>query len=53
VTPDKNEIERRKQISKELKLNNIDEINEWLEENGGNCEVPANVEEKFDDNGIL
>ena|SRR5436190_24056303 len=102
--PDKNEIERRKQIAKDLKLkarqefekslpmshenfkglydylgkqltdnacdhslklsinflqslklNNIDEITEWLEENGGNCdcEVLANVEEKFDDNAIL
>ena len=102
--PDKNEIDRRKQIAKEvklkarqdfeedlpmtrenfkglfeyldkqltdnscdhtlklsneflqcLKLNNIDEITEWLGENGGNCdcEVLANVEENFDDNAIL
>ncbi len=102
--PDKNEIERRKQIAKELKLkarqefennlpmtnenfkglfdyldkqltdnacdhslklsndflqslklDNIDEITDWLGENGGNCdcEVLANVEEKFDDNAIL
>ena len=102
--PDKNEVERRKQIAKELKLkarqefgkslpmshdnfkglfdyldkqlidnsfdhslklsndflqslklNNIDEIIEWIGENGGNCdcEVLANVEEKFDDNAIL
>lgn len=102
--PDKNEIERRKQIAKELrlnarrefeksipmthenfkslfdylneqlydnfcdhslkltigylqslKLNNIGEITEWLEENGGNCdcEVLATIEEKFDRNAIL
>lgn len=38
-----------------LKLNNIDEITEWLGENGGycDCEVLANVEEKFDNNAIL
>jgi hypothetical protein len=38
-----------------LKIENIEEIAEWLEENGGycDCEVLANVEEKFDDNAIL
>ncbi len=102
--PDKNEIERRKQISRDLKLksrqefenslptssenfkalfdyldekltdnpcddtlklsvvflqslklDNIEEITKWLGENGGycDCEVLANVEEKFDDNAIL
>ncbi|MGG9961150.1 DUF2695 domain-containing protein [Ferruginibacter sp. SUN106] len=102
--PDKNEIERRKQIAKDLrfkakqafedslptsrenfkalfdnldeqltdnecdhtlilsvrflqsfKLDNIEAIAEWLKENGGycDCEVLANVEEKFDDNAIL
>jgi len=102
--PDKNEIERRKQIARELRLkarqdfennlptrrenfkalfdyldekltdnpcddtlnfsiaflqslelDNIEEITKWLGENGGycDCEVLANVEEKFDDNAIL
>ena len=38
-----------------LKLDNIEEITNWLSENGGHCdcEVLANVEEKFDDNAIL
>ncbi len=38
-----------------LKLDNIDEITEWLGENGGycDCEVLANVEERLDDNAIL
>jgi len=98
--PDKNEIERRKQIQKELiekvklefesslpisrekftqlfdfldeklgeyecdnslkltieflhenKIENFDEIKNWLQENGGycDCEVLNNVEEMFDD----
>lgn len=102
--PDKNEIERRKQIARELKLkarqefesnlptsqinfkalfdhldeqlsesdcdhshkltkdflqslkvDNIEQIIEWLKENGGycDCEVLANIEEKFDNNAIL
>ena len=93
--PDKNEIERRKQIARNLrlkarqdfennlptsrenfealfdhlhdtlkfsvaflqslKLDNIEAITKWLGENGGycDCEVLANVEEKFDDNAIL
>lgn len=38
-----------------LKLDNIEEITKWLGENGGycDCEVLANLEEKFDDNAIL
>jgi hypothetical protein len=38
-----------------LKLDNVQEIIEWLSENGGycDCEVLANVEEKFDSNTIL
>ena len=38
-----------------LKLDNIEEITKWLGENGGHCdcEVLANVEEKFDDDAIL
>ena len=102
--PDKNEIERRKQIKKELrekaklefenslptskakftqlfdyldeklgeydcddslrlttaflqenKVENIDQINNWLRENGGycDCEVINNVEEMFDEDAIL
>ena len=102
--PDKNEIERRKQIARELKLkarqefestlptsranftalfdhldeelsekecdhtlklsidflqslkvDNIEKVKEWLEENGGSCdcEVLANVEEKFEEDAIL
>lgn len=102
--PDKNEVERRKQIATELKLKarqefekclpmsrynferlfdyleeqlanktcddtlklsvsllqslqleNIEEITKWLRENGGycDCEVLANIEEKFDNNAIL
>jgi hypothetical protein len=102
--PDKNEIERRKQIARELRLkarqdfvnslptsrenfealfdyldekltdnpcddtlklsvdflqslnlDNIEEITKWFSEHGGycDCEVLANVEEKFDDNAIL
>lgn len=102
--PDKKEIERRKQIARELKLkarqefenslpmssenfkklfqylnealtdnacndtlnhsigflqslqlDNIEEITEWLEKNGGycDCEILANVEEKFDADAIL
>jgi hypothetical protein len=104
IMPDKNEIERRKQIARELKLkarqefekslpmsrdnfeglfdyfdeqlaenpcddtlklsvaflqsvklDNIEEITKWLSEHSGycDCEVLANVEEKFDDNAIL
>ena len=102
--PDKNEIERRKQIKNELRekakiefenslpisrekfaqlfdfldeklgefdcddslkltteflqknnLVNIDEIENWLQENGGycDCEVLNNVEEMFDEGAIL
>ena len=102
--PDKNEIERRKQIKKELrekaklefekslpisrekftqlfnfldeklgdydcddslkfthdflkenKFDNLEEIENWLNENGGycDCEVLNNVEEMFDENPIL
>lgn len=102
--PDKNEIERRKQITRDLRLkarqefenslptsrenfkalfdyldeqltgngcdhslnhsirflqslnlDNIESITGWLKENGGycDCEVLANLEEKFDDNAIL
>lgn len=38
-----------------LKLDNIEEITKWLGEHGGycDCEVLANVEEKFGDNAIL
>ena len=38
-----------------LKLDNIEEITKWLDENGGycDCEVLANLEEKFDDSAIL
>ena len=38
-----------------LKLDNIEEIIKCLAENGGycDCEVLANVEEKFDDSAIL
>ena len=36
-------------------LDNIETITQWLIVNGGycDCEVLANVEEKFDDNAIL
>ena len=102
--PDKNEIERRKQIKRELrekaklefenslpisrekfthlfdfldekigkydcddslkltneflqeyKIENIQEVKNWLQENGGycDCEVLNNVEEMFDDDAIL
>lgn len=36
-------------------IDNFEETSEWLNENGGycDCEVLANVEEKFDDNAIL
>ncbi len=36
-------------------IDNFEEKAEWLNENGGycDCEVLANVEEKFDDNAIL
>ena len=102
--PDKNEIDRRKQIKKELrekaklefenslpisrenfiqlfdfldnklgehdcddslkltteflkdnKIENIDEIKFWLQENGGycDCEVLGNVEEMFEEDAIL
>ena len=102
--PNKNEIERRKQIKRELRekakfefekslpisremfqnlfdfldeklsedgcddtlkltseffeengIENIDEIENWLRENGGycDCEVLNNVEEMFDENAIL
>ena len=38
-----------------LKLDNVEEITKWLGENGGycDCEVLANLEEKFDDSAIL
>jgi hypothetical protein len=38
-----------------LKLDNTEEITQWLTENGGycDCEVLANVEEKFDDSALL
>lgn len=38
-----------------LKLDNIEEITKWLSKHDGycDCEVLANVEEKFDDNAIL
>jgi hypothetical protein len=38
-----------------LKLENIEEITKWLGENHGycDCEVLANLEEKFDDNALL
>lgn len=102
--PDKNEIERRKQIKKELRekakiefenslpisrekftqlfdfldeklgeydcddslkltneflqeynIENIQEVKNWLQENGGycDCEVLNNVEEMFDEDAIL
>jgi|SRR5690606_10282589 len=36
-------------------IDNIEEVTEWFKENGGycDCEVLANVEEKFDGNAIL
>lgn len=38
-----------------LNLENIEEITKWLGANGGycDCEVLANVEERFDNNAIL
>ena len=38
-----------------LELNNIDNIIKWLGENGGycDCEILANVEDKFDNDAIL
>lgn len=39
----------------EYKIENIEEIKNWLQENGGycDCEVLNNVEEMFDEDAIL
>ena len=43
------------QFFHEYKIENIQEVKNWLQENGGycDCEVVNNVEEMFDDDAIL
>ena len=50
-----NSLKLTTEFLKDNKIENIDEIKDWLQENGGycDCEVLGNLEEIFSDDSIL